>query len=493
MTLDPEVCYRALASRDARFDGRFFVGVASTGIYCRPICPARTPLRRNCQFFPAAAAAADAGFRPCRRCRPEASPASAAWQGASAAVNRALRLLEAGALDGGSVADLAARVGSGERHLRRLFAEHLGTSPVAVAQTRRVHFAKQLLDETALPITTIAHAAGFASVRRFNTAMRAAWGAPPRELRRTPSARNAAVVLRLAARAPFALEDVLAYLAARAIPGVEAASGGVYRRSVAFGTASGVIEVAPSAVPHQLELRVPAALAPHAGTLVARVRRLFDLAADPASIAALLGRDPALARRLVARPGVRVPGAWDGFELAWRAILGQQVTVAGATTLAGRLAERFGRPLAAPADGVARLSPRAEDLAVAALDAIGVPRARAGALAALARAVATGRLDLDGGLAPEEALRRLEALPGVGPWTAQYVALRALGVPDAFPASDLGLRRALGAPGRPLSARALERRAEAWRPWRAYAAMLLWSPPRDNTPRSEEAGTFVKK
>ncbi|MEN8160457.1 MAG: AlkA N-terminal domain-containing protein [Myxococcota bacterium] len=474
MNLDPDVCYRALSSRDARFDGRFFVGVASTGVYCRPICPARTPLRRNCRFFPAAAAAADAGFRPCRRCRPEASPTSAAWQGTSAVVARALRLVEGGALDQGSVADLAARVGSGERHLRRLFVEHVGASPVAVAQTRRVHFAKQLLDETALPITTIAHAAGFASLRRFNTAMQEAWGAAPRELRKKPSTRNAAVVLRLAARAPFAFDEVLAYLAPRAIPGVEEVGEGVYRRSAVFGDATGVIEVAAAGAPQQLELRVPAGLARHAGVISARVRRVFDLSADPASIAEPLRRDRALARRLAARPGVRVPGAWDGFELAVRAILGQQVTVAGATTLAGRLAARFGRPLAQPVGSVARLAPEAADLAPGDVAAIGMPRARAEALRALARAVARDGLDLDGGLDPEEALRRLEALPGIGPWTAQYVALRALGMPDAFPASDLGLRRALGAPGRPLSAAALERRAERWRPWRGYAAMLLW-------------------
>lgn len=475
MRLDPEICYRALKSRDARFDGRFFVGVASTGIYCRPVCPARTPFRRNCAFFPAAAAAAEAGFRPCRRCRPEASPTSAAWQGSSAVVGRALRLLEAGALDGGSVEALAARVGSGERHLRRLFADHVGASPVAVAQTRRVHFAKQLLDETALPITTIAHASGFTSVRRFNAAMHEAWGAAPRELRKTSPSRNAAVVLRLTARAPFSFGDVLEYLAVRAIPGVEEAGEGIYRRSVAFGKTEGVIEVSAAGDGRQVELRVPVELGPHVGEIVSRVRRLFDLAADPASIAEPLRRDPALARRLAARPGVRVPGAWDGFELAVRAILGQQVTVAGATTLAGRLAERFGRPLDRPVGCVTRLSPTAHDLAAGPLGAIGVPRARAGALGALAEACASGELDLEGGFAPEAARERLEALPGIGPWTAEYVALRALGVPDAFPASDLGLRRALGRGGKLLSTAALTQRAERWRPWRGYAAMLLWT------------------
>jgi len=476
MRLDPDVCYRALASRDARFDGRFFVGVVSTGIYCRPICPARTPLRRNCRFFPAAAAAAAAGFRACRRCRPETSPASAAWHGTSALVTRALRLVAAGALDTGSVADLAARVGTGERQLRRLFVEHVGASPLAVAQTRRVHFAKQLLDETSLPVTTIAHAAGFASVRRFNTAMRTAWGQPPRALRRAPAAaRGAGVELRLGYRPPFDAEALLAYLALRALPGVEEVADGTWRRSVTFDGASGVIEVRPDPAAHQLRLHVPAALAPHVGRVAARVRRVFDLDADPAPIAAQLGGDPELAARLARRPGVRVPGAWDGFELAVRAILGQQVTVAGATTLAGRIAAACGAPLAAPAGGVRVLAPTPAALAAADLAAVGLPRARAEALRALARAVASGRLGLDAALDPDEAVRRLEALPGVGPWTAQYVALRALGAPDAFPASDLGLRRALATNGQLPTPRALERRAEAWRPWRGYAAVLLWT------------------
>jgi AraC family transcriptional regulator of adaptative response / DNA-3-methyladenine glycosylase II len=478
VSLDPDVCYRALRSRDARFDGRFFVGVTSTGIYCRPICPARTPLRRNCRFFPGAAAAAEAGFRACRRCRPEASPASAAWHGTSAVVTRALRLVADGALDDGSVAELAERVGTGERHLRRLFAEHVGASPLAVAATRRVHFAKQLLDETSLPVTTIAHAAGFASVRRFNTAMREAWGTAPRTLRRTPAAaaRGAELVLRLGYRPPFDAAALLAYLAARAVPGVEEVADGVYRRSVRFDGASGVIAVHPDPKPggHRLLLHVPAALALHVRPIAARVRRLFDLDADPAPIAAELARDPELARRLRLHPGVRVPGAWSGFELAIRAILGQQVTVAGATTLAGRLAAAHGARLASPQGTLRVLAPEPPALARADLAEIGIPRARADALRALACAVAEDGLDLDGGLAPEEALRRLEALPGIGPWTAQYVALRALGVPDAFPASDLGLRRALGGAGRPLVARELERRAEAWRPWRGYAAVLLW-------------------
>jgi AraC family transcriptional regulator of adaptative response / DNA-3-methyladenine glycosylase II len=476
--LDPAVCYRALASRDARFDGRFFTGVASTGVYCRPVCPARTPLLRNCRFFASAAAAAQAGFRACRRCRPEAAPGSAAWQGTSAAFGRALRLVADGALDRGDVDALAASVGTGGRQLRRWFEEHLGASPVAVAQTRRVHFAKKLLDETQLPITEVAFAAGFASVRRFNTAMRAAFGAAPRELRRRPATRaaapGAALSLRLALRPPFDGEALLAFLAARALPRVEHVADGVYRRSIALAGESGVIEARFAPGAREVVLTLPAGLARHASRVVARARRLFDLDADPAPIAAQLRADPALAAKLARHAGLRVPGAWSGFELAVRAILGQQVTVAGARTLAGRLVDAFGETLAAPDGGVAKLFPSAAALATADLARVGLPRARAAALAALARAVAEGALDLEGGLAPEVARERLLALPGIGPWTAEYVALRALGEPDAFPASDLGLRRALGA-RRPLSARGLAARAEAWRPWRGYAAVLLWS------------------
>jgi AraC family transcriptional regulator of adaptative response / DNA-3-methyladenine glycosylase II len=475
--LPADVCYRALRSRDARFDGRFFTGVASTGVYCRPICPARTPLLRNCRFFPSAAAAAQAGFRPCRRCRPEAAPGSPAWQGASAAVTRALRLIGEGALDHDGVDALAARVGAGSRHLRRLFEQHVGAPPLAVAQTRRVHFAKRLLDESALPITAIAHAAGFASLRRFNAAMKETFAAAPRELRRrrAPHERCASLTLRLAARPPFDGRALLAYLALRELPGVEEVGADLYRRSVEVGGERGVIAVALDREACGVRLTLPAALVPEAARIAARVRRLFDLDADPAPIHAHLRADPALAARLRSRRGLRVPGAWSGFELAVRAVLGQQVSVAGARTLAGRLASVHGTRLAAADGRIERVFPDAGTLAAADLSGLGLPRARREALAGLARAVASGALDLEGGQAPEEVRRRLLALPGVGPWTAEYVALRALGEPDALPAGDLGLRRALGSPGQPVAARDLEQRAKDWRPWRSYAAVLLWS------------------
>jgi AraC family transcriptional regulator of adaptative response / DNA-3-methyladenine glycosylase II len=390
-------------------------------------------------------------------------------------VTRALRLVNEGALDAAGVDALAARVGTGGRQLRRLFEQHLGASPLAVAQTRRVHFAKKLLDESALPITAVAYAAGFASVRRFNTALKAAFGAAPRELRRRRAhERGTALVLRLAARPPFDGRGVLAYLAARALPGVEAVERGVYRRSVACGGERGVISVALAAEGAGVRVTLPAPLVPAAVALTARVRRLFDLDADPAPIRAQLRTDPALAPLLRRRPGVRVPGAFAGFELAVRAVLGQQVSVAGARTLAGRLVASYGEALATPEAGVTHLFPDAARLAGADLAGIGLPRARAAALRALARAVAEGALDLDGGMAPGLVRERLLALPGVGPWTADYVALRALAEPDALPTGDLGLRRALSQSDRPLAPNDLDERAKAWRPWRGYAALLLW-------------------
>lgn len=483
MTLDPDVCYRALSSRDSRFDGRFFTGVVTTSIYCRPVCPARTPHRRNVHFYPSAAAAAAEGFRPCRRCRPEAAPGTPARAGTSAAVARALRLIGDGALDEDGVGRLAARVGLGERQLRRLFAQHVGASPLAVAATRRAHLAKKLLDETDLPVTQVAFAAGYASVRRFNAAVLAAFHASPRELRalrqrgaRPGDSDGGHVDLRLAYRPPLRWRALLGFLAPRALPGVEEvreAEGGVYRRVVCVGDDAGVVEVRNAGDERHLVLRVPAHLTHGIAGLTARARRLFDLDADPAAIRAHLRRDAGL--RPFVRPGLRVPGAWDGFEVAVRAILGQQVTVAGATTLAGRLVETFGSPVEGADGALRRRFPEPATLAGADLRGIGLPATRAGAIATLAEAVAAERLVLAPHADPESTCAGLLALSGVGPWTAAYVALRALGDPDAFPASDLGLRRGL-ADGGPLpSAAQLEARAEAWRPWRGYAALALWT------------------
>ncbi|MEW6269204.1 MAG: AlkA N-terminal domain-containing protein [Thermodesulfobacteriota bacterium] len=484
MLLDRDVCYRALQTRDARFDGRLFVGVTSTGIYCRPICPARTPKRENCVFFATAAAAQDAGFRPCLRCRPERSPDLASWRGTSNTVSRALALIAEGALDGdhASVERLAERVGVGERQLRRLFREHLGASPVAVAQTRRVLFAKQLVHETRMTMTEIALAAGFGSVRRFNETFRALYRRPPRELRRgaardadEPGSSGHGIALTLPYDPPYDWGAMLDFLAARAIPGVEEVAGRVYRRTVAVGGAPGTIEVAQgSGVPALIAtIRLPRVDA--LPELVRRIRRVFDLGADVTAIGAQLARDPVLAPLIAARPGLRVPGAWDGFELAVRAILGQQVAVSAARTLAARLVERFGEHLPGAGDALRLAFPSPQRLADADVASIGMPRSRAAAIVALARAAAEDARLFGTAQSLEAATARLRALPGVGEWTAQYVALRALREPDAFPAADVGLLRALAVDGRRPTPAALVARAEAWRPWRAYAAQHLWT------------------
>jgi AraC family transcriptional regulator of adaptative response / DNA-3-methyladenine glycosylase II len=464
--LDADAFYSALRTRDSRFDGRFFVGVRSTGVYCRPVCPARTPLRRNCTFYGSAAAAQEAGYRPCLRCRPEAAPGSPAWEGSHATVTRGLRLIADGALDRGSVSGLAERLGVGERQLRRLFMKHLGASPVAVAQNRRVLFAKKLLDETDLSMTAVACAAGFGSVRRFNDAMQQAYRRPPAALRRAVSEPCPAgeIELRLAYRPPLDWQGLLRFFARRAIRGVEEVSGGAYRRSVALGDARGHIEVRKIAGEDRLRARIALDASAPLSVLAERIRRTFDLSADPCAVAEHLARDPALAARIAAHPGLRIPGAFDPFEVVVRAILGQQVSVAGATTLIGRLVERYGERVD-PADfapGLTRIFPRPDALLGVDLRAIGLPAARALALAGAAQAVAEGALQLDGARDLAETIGQLQALPGIGDWTAQYVALRALQAPDAFPASDLGLRRALCEPcARAPSARQVAERAEA--------------------------------
>jgi AraC family transcriptional regulator of adaptative response / DNA-3-methyladenine glycosylase II len=491
MRLDPAVCYRALRSRDARFDGRFFTAVRTTGIYCRPVCPAPTPRRENCVFLPCAAAAEESGFRPCLRCRPEAAPGTPAWRGSGSTVSRGLELIEAGALDEAGTEALAARLGVGDRHLRRLFSTHLGASPHAVASTRRTLFAKQLIDQTSLPMAQVAFAAGFSSVRRFNDAMQAAYGRPPRALRRLAgrAAAGAPLELRLGYRPPYGWDDLLAFLAARAIPGVESVSDGCYRRSFRLGGSVGWLEARLLPESRQIGVRIRAIGALRLIDLAPRLRGLFDLGADPEEIAAQLAEEPVLREALRRAPGVRVPGALDGFELAVRAILGQQVSVAAATRLAGRLAQRFGEELPAdcrPRDGAdapVLEFPQPERLADADIAAIGMPASRAEAIRALARSVARGELRLEPGADPTETRARLVALPGIGDWTAAYVAMRALREPDAFPSGDLGLRRALG-----IARAELDARAERWRPWRAYAAMLLWQHPPSRTPAAAARG-----
>jgi len=483
MDMDHDACYRALATRDARFDGRLFVGVKTTGIYCRPICPARTPKRENVLFYPTAAAAQQAGFRPCLRCRPETSSDLGAWRGTSNTVSRALALIESGALDTGDVAALADRLGVGERQLRRLFHQHLGASPVAVAQTRRVLLAKQLIHETRLPMTEIALAAGFGSVRRFNETFQQLFDRPPRALRRGRSADQKAaeagsVSLKLAYRPPYDWDAMLAFLAARAIPGVETVEHDRYARTIAVGDGRGVLTV-ESAAGARLAVTVRFPQLRALPIIIARVRRVFDLAADPVAIGQHLAQDPALASLVAARPGMRVPGAWDGFELAVRAVLGQQITVSAATGLAGRLVRAHGEPLPEAASDVAGLShvfPTAARLAGQDFASLGMPRARASALSSLAAAAAADPALFGPRASLEEAIARLRSLAGIGEWTAQYIAMRELREPDAFPAADIGLLRAMaGADGYRPTPTALLARAERWRPWRAYAALHLWA------------------
>jgi AraC family transcriptional regulator, regulatory protein of adaptative response / DNA-3-methyladenine glycosylase II len=484
MDLDRDACYRALRTRDARFDGRFFTGVRTTGIFCRPVCPARLPRLENCVFLPSAAAALAAGFRPCLRCRPETSPDVAAWHGTSSTVRRALALIAGGALDeDGDVAGLASRLGVGERHLRRLFRRHLGASPIAVAQARRLLFAKTLIDETRLPMTQVALAAGYGSVRRFQATMRRAYGRAPLELRasRREEAAGSSIALRLAFRPPYDWPALLAFLAARAIPGVEAVAGERYLRTFAIGASRGVVEVARVPGADRLRAEVRSSDVTELAALVPRLFRVLDLGADPVTIGEHLSQDPLLAPLVAARPGLRVPGAWEGFELAVRAILGQQVTVGAATGLAGRLVAAYGEPLGtAETGGVGHglrfVFPQPARLADADLASLGMPRARAAAISSLAAAVAADARFFDPARGLDAAVERLRALPGIGEWTAQYIAMRVLREPDAFPAGDVGLQRATAgtATQRPTPA-ALLARAEAWRPWRAYAALHLWT------------------
>ncbi len=465
MELNRDICYRALKTRDPRFDGRFFTGVRTTGIYCRPVCPAVTPKAVNLDFYPCAAAAEQAGFRPCKRCRPETSPGTPAWLGTSATVSRALRLIGEGALDVGSVDDLADRLGVGSRHLARLFGAHLGATPVAVAQTRRVHFARNLVEQTELPMTQVAMAAGFGSLRRFNTLVKRTFGDTPTVLRRrTGKPAGAGFCYRLPYREPYDWEGLLAFLSVRAVPSVEAVEDGCYRRTIRWGDAVGTLTARPGGPGHLLLTVDPPELG-NAIALVDRARRMFDCGADPAAINAHLGRDPLLAASVARRPGLRLPCAWDPFELAVRAIVGQQISVAGARTIAGRLVDRCGRAV----DGdLNRVFPSAAELADANLDDLGLTTQRIATLKGMARAVVDGAVDLTAPLGPDAFSASMVRLPGIGPWTAHYIAMRALGEPDAFPASDLGLRKA--APDIDLVAR-----AESWRPWRAYAALHLWA------------------
>jgi len=468
--LDRRALERARISRDPRFDGRFFVAVTTTGIYCRPVCPAPAPKSAHVRYYSSAAAAAEAGFRPCLRCRPEAAPGTPAWLGTSAVVRRALRLIEQGALDRSSIDEFAARIGIGPRHLNRLFVQHVGASPICVAQTRRLHFAKQLIDQTSLPMTQIALAAGFGSLRRFNDAFRGAYARAPRDIRRAsgpvggPTEQTS---LRLAYRPPYDWRWVEDFLAARALQGVERVDEQGYARTIALAGGPALICVRPIPQRNELELIVRGAPAASLLQISLAARRTFDLAADPALTSRAFKADPVLGPLVRRRPGLRIPGVWDAFECAVRAVLGQQVSVAAGRTLTRRVVERAGAQAPANSEGLTHVFPSPEALLATPLEGLGITGARIACLQGLARAVLERKVSFDAPAA--DVVAALESLPGIGPWTAQYIALRALGEPDALPAADLVLRRMAGCDGRSLA-----QRAEAWRPWRSYAVMHLW-------------------
>ena len=484
--LDHDACYRVLLARDRRFDGLFFVAVSTTGIYCRPICPARTPGRDRVTFFTHAAEAEHAGYRACFRCRPEVAPRNQLAVGASGAstdalsrlVASALSKIEQGCLNEQSLEELAASLGVSSRHLRRSIEAQVGVSPVMLAQTRRLALAKQLLHDTTLPMAEIAHASGFASIRRFNALVQSRFGRSPTSLRRAhgESDKRGTFTLRLDYRPPFDWAHLLRFLGDRAMFGVERVDGDTYYRTVAHGDRAAEISVTNDAQRSRLLAEVPVELAPLAMQLSTKLRQLFDLDARPDVIEKHLVKHAFLAPMVRRQSGTRVPGAFDPFENAVRTVLGQQVTVRGATTLAKRVVEKFGSQVTVSSrDGsrIAWIFPSPAVIAsasVADVRAIGMPEARAKTLVALAEAIRDGRMHLEPGSDPEAAISALEKIPGIGNFTSHVIAMRALRFADAFPSSDLEVRKSLGSK----ITRELDAKSAAWRPWRAYAVIHLW-------------------
>ena len=487
MIPDFDTCYQAMQSRDTRFDGWFYVAVSSTGIYCRPSCPAVTPKRRNVGFYPTAAAAQSAGYRACLRCRPDATPGSPEWNLRADVAGRAMRLIADGVVDREGVDGLARQLAYSPRQLRRLLQAELGAGPLGLARAQRAHTARLLIETTVLPLADVAFAAGFASLRQFNDTLRRVFALTPREMRRRAQTRPSqtaganiselapgftSVVLRLPCRAPLDAAGLLAFFAARAVPGLEEVESATYRRTLRLAHGPAVFELTPGEAHvavslHLADLRDLAAA-------VNRCRAMLDLDADPRSVDSALDADPLLAPLVRRAPGKRVPGAADGAELAIRAILGQHVSVASARSTAARIVARLGEPLAQPLGSLTHLFPSAEALAEADPELLPVPAARATTMRALAGKLTAGTLTLDPGADPNETRRRLLEIPGIGPWTAEYIAMRALADTDAFPATDLGVLRGLAALGASPGATAAGALAERWRPWRAYAVMHVW-------------------
>lgn len=474
VTFDPETCYRAMLAHDARFDGRFFTGVSSTGIYCRPICRVKVPKRENCTFFSSAAAAEAAGYRPCLRCRPELAPGNASFDASRRIAQSAARLIEEGLLDEAGIDDVALRLGITARHLRRVFQNEFGVSPVAFAQTQRLLLAKRLLTDTQLPVTEIAFASGFQSVRRLNATFKERYRLSPSQIRKTPKtgSRPDTLVFNLSYRPPYDWDALIAFLSARSVTGVEWVTTSGYRRIVRIvrdGQAhSGWMEITHSPERNAMRVVASASLAKVIPAFLSRVKYFLDLSCNPSQIGEGLGK---LAS---AKPGLRVPGAFDGFEIAVRAVLGQQVSVAAARTLAGRLAAAHGSPIEAPFEELKTAFPLPEQIAgltIADLTRLGILASRARTIIELANALVEDTIRLSPGYVDDSIIDKLQSITGIGEWTAQYIAMRALGWPDAFPHTDLGVMKALGEknPKRILAA------AEAWRPWRAYAVMHLWA------------------
>ena len=482
MDQDSRTLYSALSARDPRFDGVFFVGVTSTDVYCRPICPARTPKAANCRFFASPQEAEHAGFRPCLRCRPELAPGNAPIDDGQRIAQVIVQRLEEGTFDEGSgLEQIADAFELSSRQVRRIVQRELGVPPIQLLLTRRLLLAKQLLTETALPVTDIAFASGFSSLRRFNDAFTRRYDMPPTRLRKHAADDGAQITmaqtstLRLSYRPPYDWDGVLAFLRARALKGIEQVDDTSYARTVALGDARGWIKVTKSAKHDALMVEFAHSLTPVLPALLARVRSLFDLNARPDMIGKQLKKDPVLAPSVRANAGLRVPGAFNGFEMGVRAIVGQQVTVRAATTIAGRFVEAFGEPVITPFAELDRITPSFVRVAAASVDDIarlGIVATRARSIIALAKAQKTGGLALDGGTHhdPGDFVTRLTELPGIGPWTAQYIAMRALPWPDAFPKEDVVVRNNLGG----LTAREAEARSMRWRPWRSYAVMHVW-------------------
>lgn len=504
--LNHDACYRALAARDSRFDGRFYTAVHSTGIYCRPVCPARTPGSKGVTFYSSAAAASSAGYRPCLRCRPELAPAERYWHSQDAVTDRLSRLVAEGFLDHLGLPALASKMGYSERHLRRLYTARWGVSLIEAAQVRRLHLAKQLLQDSPLAVADIAMASGFGSVRRFNTAVKDRWGVSPslfRKALKKPVSRTAAaskvtadannVVLKLQYRPPLDWPYLLEFLKLRSLPNVEWVDDRYYRRVVRFKTAAGVEvfgRIAVSQVSHkELRAELSESLLPYLAQIVPRLRRLFDLDANPAAIGAAWKDSSEEMFRFWERwPGVRVPGVWSPFEVAVRAVLGQQISVKAAITLSSRLVDRFGvaLPVALQSEGLSHSFPEPADLVNANFDGLGITRRRIDTIKSIAAGFASGELDFESG-DPQQQQQRLLAIKGIGPWTASYMAMRGLSDPDAFPAGDLILRRGLRI-GSEFSEKRLEELSQAWRPWRAYSTLLLWRHYSTEVLQAKEAG-----